>query len=472
MSGTATAVAAPPGGRVRARNRVLLGLALSYFAVLLDTTVLAVAEPDLAREPGSSTAALQWVVSAYLVAFGAALPAAGAAADRFGADRLFRLGAAAFGAVSLGCALAPGLWSLVGLRALLGVAAALSVPAGTALLGVLFPAAAERARAVSVWAGVSGAAMACGPVVGGVLVGRFGWRSVFWLNLPLTVLVLVLTAAGALTASGVPRAPRRGRRTDWWAQGALAAALALLTDALIAAGAGAGVRAALSGAGALLAGGGFARREFRERRGGGGGGDGPGELARTVLAPGMRTALAAGAAVGFTLLGVLFVLPLLFVRVWSWSAAGAGAAFLPMTLSPACVPLLLTGRLVARLGPWRPVAAGLVLLAAGCAGAAAAVGGGAAYPVLAVALGAVGFGVALALPALVAAVVGAAPAGSAGAAGGLLNAVRQVGSSLGVAVLGAAMAPPDRAGAALALLLPVPVCAGAAVLVRRRLRAG
>ncbi|MFJ1756360.1 MFS transporter [Kitasatospora sp. NPDC088134] len=453
MSSTATAataVAAPPGGRVR--SRVLLGLALSYFAVLLDTTVLAVAEPGLAREPGSSTAALQWVVSAYLVAFGAALPAAGAAADRCGADRLFRWGAAAFGALSLGCALAPGLWALVGLRALLGVAAALSVPAGTALLGVLYPVAAERARAVSVWAGVSGAAMACGPVVGGALVGWFGWRSVFWLNVPLTVLVLALTASRGL------RVPRRARRTDWWSQGALAAALALLTDALIAAGAGAGWHAVLSGAGALLAGGGFVRRE---RRGGG-------ELARTVLVPGMRTALLAGAAVGFTLLGVLFVLPLLFVRVWSWSVAGAGAAFLPMTLSPACVPLLLTGRLVARLGPWRPVAAGLVLLAAGCAGAAAAVGGGAPYPVLAVALGAVGFGVALALPALVAAVVGAAPAGAAGSASGLLNAVRQVGSSLGVAVLGAASAPPDRPGAALALLLPVPVCAGAAVLVRRR----
>ncbi|RKE16922.1 MFS transporter [Streptomyces sp. TLI_171] len=449
MLTTAVRPFAPP----LARTRVLLGLSLSYFAVLLDTTVLAVAEPDLARSLGSSTAGLQWVVTAYTVAFGAVLLSAGTLADRFGADRLFRLGVAGFGAASAACALAPGLWSLVVWRAVLGVAAALSVPSGMALLGVVFPVPAERARAVSVWAGVSGAAMACGPVVGGALVGWFGWRSVFWLNVPLTLLVLALTASRGL------RAPRRAQRTDWWSQAALVAGLALLIDALIAAGAGEAGQAAVAGAGALVAGGWFVRRER------------DGELRRVVLAAdGVRTALAAGAAVNFALLGVLFVLPLVFVRVWGWSAAVAGAAFLPMTVSPAGVPLLLTGRLVARRGPWLPVVAGAALLAAGCAGAAAAVGFGASYPVLAMALGAVGFGVALSLPALVAAVVSSAPAGATGAASGLLNAVRQVGASLGVAVLGALVAVPDRTGAATALLLPVPVCAVAAVLALGRAR--
>nr|WP_237419027.1 MFS transporter [Kitasatospora sp. SID7827] len=431
-------------------------MSLSYFAVLLDTTVLAVAEPDLAASLGSSTAGLQWVVSAYSVAFGAVLLSAGTVADRFGAHRLFRVGAAAFGAASLLCALAPGVWVLVAARALLGVAAAVSVPAGMALLGVLYPVPAERARAVSVWAAVSGAAMVCGPVLGGALVGWFGWRSVFWLNVPLTVLVLVLTASSAV------RAPGRPGRVDWWSQAGLVVALALLTDALIAAGSDGGWHVGVSGAGAVLAGGWFARRERA------------GELRRGLLAAaGVRAALVAGAAVNFAVLGVLFVLPLVFGRSWGWSAALAGAAFLPMTVSPACVPLLLTGRLVARVGPWRPVAAGLVLLAAGCAGAGAALGRGAPYGVLAVALGAVGLGVALSLPALVAGVVGAAPAGTAGSASGLLNAARQVGASLGVAVAGALVggaaggAAPGRAGSAGALLVAAAVCAVAVLPVLR-----
>ncbi|MFH9348360.1 MFS transporter [Kitasatospora sp. NPDC017646] len=124
----------PAASRAPARTRALLGIALGYFMVLLDTTVLAVAEPDVASSLGSSTAGLQWAVTGYSVAFGALLLSAGAAADRYGAHRAFRFGIAAFGAGSLLSAFAPDIWALVLLRAVLGVAAAACVPASMALI--------------------------------------------------------------------------------------------------------------------------------------------------------------------------------------------------------------------------------------------------------------------------------------------------------------------------------------------------
>ncbi|MFB7472969.1 MFS transporter [Kitasatospora sp. NPDC056184] len=443
------------GGAVRSRpdsrTRALLGIALGYFAVLLDTTVLSVAEPDLASSPGSSTAGLQWVVTGYSVAFGAVLLSGGVIADRYGAHRAFRWGIAVFGAGSLLSALAPGLSALVVLRALLGVAAGAAVPASTAMIARLYPDPAERARAVAVWAAVSGCAMAFGPVVGGVLVGLGGWRAVFWVNVPLTALVL------ALTAGRVVRCPRGGRPVDWWTQLAVCAALALATDALIEAGAGAWTRAGWSAGAALLAGTLFARRERRSAA--------PVLRSDVVRAPGMAKVLLAGAAVNFALLGLLFLLPLLLRDGRGLSPALAGLAFLPMTLPPGFNPLL-TGLIVARVGPWRPAVGGLALLAGGCLVIAAAVAAGAPYPLLAVGLSGAGFGVSFALPALVTAVVSAAPKGAAGAAGGLLNAVRQVGASLGVAVLGAFAGSPGRAGAA--LLLPAAACAAAGLLLARR----
>ena len=429
-------------------SRPLLGLALAYFMVLLDTTVLAVAEPDLARSLGSSQSGLQWTVTAYSVAFGALLLTAGAVTDRYGAERVFRLGVGLFGLGSLLSALAPDLAALVALRALLGVAAAACVPAGMALLSHLYPVPAQRARAIAVWSAISGCAMAFGPVVGGALVSLGGWRAVFWVNVPIAVLVLALTAVPAL------RVPRGARRIDWWGQFAGCVALALLTDALIALGAGRWTHAALSGAvtlGAALA---FVARERRSPA--------PSLPPEVLRAPRMRPVLLAGAAANFAMLGVLFVLPLLLQRTLHLSPALAGAALLPMTLPPGFNPLL-TGRLVGRIGPWKPAVGGLALLALGGAVLAVAAGAQAPYPVTAVGLLAIGFGVSFALPALVTAVVTTAPAGAAGVASGLLNAARQLGSTLGVAAVGA-----FAVGSAPALLLPVAVCVVAALVLARR----
>lgn len=336
---------APPG-----RTRALAGIALGYFMVLLDTTVLSVAEPDLARSfGGAGVTGLQWTVTGYTLVFGAALLTAGSVADRYGAHRVFRVAVAAFGLGSLLSALAPSLWALVGLRALLGLAAAGCVPASMAMIARLYPVPAERAKAVAVWAATSGAALVAGPVSGGALTDLAGWRAIFVINGPLAAVTLALTAGAAV------RCPRGDRRIDWAAQILACAAVALLTDMLIALGARSFVHAAWSACATAVAVCAFAVRERR--------GHAP-VLAPAVLrAPGVPGALLAGAAVNFAMSGVLFVLPLLFQQELGLTPGKIGAALLPMTL-PFAVNPLLTGRIVARSGPRPPVLAGLGLLAA------------------------------------------------------------------------------------------------------------
>jgi MFS transporter, DHA2 family, methylenomycin A resistance protein len=418
-------------------------MSLGYFMVLLDTSVLAVAEPALAGALHADVADLQWATTGYTVVFAALLLSAGAVADRHGADRVFRAAVAVFGLGSLLCALAPTIGVLVALRALLGAAAAACVPASLALIAQLNPEPAARTRAVARWAAISGAAVAAGPVVGGALIGPAGWPAVFLLNVPIAVLVLAATR-------GAPRSPRGGRRIDWAAQAAACAVLALVTDALIAAGAAAWPHAAAAGAAALVAAGVFVRLERRS---------GAPVLDPALLrAGGVRAGLAAGAAVNFALTGLLFVLPLVLRDRFGLSPLATGLAFLPLTLPFALNPPL-TGRLVARVGPRPPVLLGLALVTAAGAALAAAAATGAGYGWLAVGLVLAGLGTSFALPALVGAVVAAAPEGTAGAAGGVLNAARQAGASLGVAAMGGCLA---LSGPAAAFALAALACAATA----------
>jgi DHA2 family methylenomycin A resistance protein-like MFS transporter len=431
-----------------------VGVALGYFMVLLDTTVLAVAEPDLAASLHTSVAGLQWATNSYTVVFAALLLSAGALADRLGAQRVFRAGVALFTVGSLLCSLAPSLGALIGVRVVLGASAAACVPSSLALVTRLHPDPAERSRAVATWAAISGAAVAAGPPAGGALVAAAGWRAVFLVNVPLGLLILALTATPAL------RSPRGSRRLDWPAQITACAVLALATDALIAAGALHPAHALVSGAAAGAAAVLFAARERRS----------PAPvLDRALLrVRAARAGLAAGAAVNFTLTGVLFVLPLLLQRRGDGPLA-TGLALLPLTVPFVANPPL-TGRIVAARGPRLPVLTGLALLAAGTTVVAAADRTHAADGWLALGLLLTGLGVSFALPALVAAVIGAAPEGSAGAAGGLLNSARQSGASLGVAAMGAPLTVHPATGAPWAFATAAVVCAGAGAWFARATR--
>ena len=436
----------------------LLGISLGYFMVLLDMTVLAVAEPDLARSLHPSTAGLQWVVTAYTVTFAAALLSAGAGADRFGARRVFTVGVVTFGLGSLACAGAPNLATLVAMRAVLGVAAAACVPASLAMIADLYPEPARRARAVSVWAAVSGAAVAAGPVLGGLLVALGGWRAVFLVNVPVAALTCLLVRGPA--PAPVARSDGR-RRTSWSAQLAATVAFALGTDAVIAFGAGDTLHGACSLAVTAVA---VAGLVLFDRRA---------EAPLLVHGPGLAPALVTGAAVNATLSGVLFVVPLVLAHRTGLSALQTGVAFLPMTV-PFAVNPLLTGRLVARRGPWPPLLLGVALLGTGSLALALAVhddalSGHGGFVVLLTALAALGFGTSFALPSLVALVIGAAPSGAAGRAGGLLTAVRQLGASVGVALAGSFVVDAPAAG----IVALAGLCAGAlGLLVVSRARAG
>ncbi|MEU1089993.1 MFS transporter [Streptomyces sp. NPDC005576] len=390
-------------------------------------------------------AQLQWAVTAYTVAFAALLLSAGAAADRYGAERLFRGGVAVFVLASALSTVAPDLTALLVLRALAGAAAAACVPASMAMIGRLFPEPAARARAISVWAAVSGAAVAAGPIVGGALVGAAGWRAVFLVNVPVGLVVLALTWTRAVVS------PRGARRIDWAAHSAAAVALALLTDALIAAGAGSPAHAVWSAAGCALATPAFLARERAS---------GSPVLNRALLrSAGVRAGLLAAAAVGFVLAGSLFVLPLLLQRQHHLSPLETGLVFLPLTVPFAANPPL-TGRIVARRGPRLPILTGLALLTAGGVALARPVFAQGTSRWLVPGLLLTGFGISFVLPALVTAVVQAAPEGTAASAGGLLNAVRQVGATLGVAVMGALA----TLHTGWALLLSAGVCAFAGLV--------
>ncbi|MFC4910891.1 MFS transporter [Actinomadura gamaensis] len=421
--------------RARAGTRTipLLGVSLGYFMVLLDMTVLSVAEPDLASSLHASVSGLQWATTSYTVVFAALLLTAGAVADRFGAHRVFRSGIAAFGVLSLLCAAAPGLWTLVALRGLLGVAAAACVPASMAMITRLYPDAPDRTRALATWAAISGSAVAAGPVLGGLLVGAAGWRAVFVVNGPIAVAVLALTAGAAV------RCPRGTRRINVRSQLAVCAVLGLATDALIAAGASAWPHAAISAVAAIAAAVVLVALERRAR----GKADAEAVVNPALLrSGGVLMGLGVGAAVNFALTGDLFVLPLTLHR----GPVATGLAMLPMTV-PFILGPPITGRIVARFGPRPALLGGTTLLAVG--------GVLLACHVLTAGLLLTGCGVALALPSLAAAVMAAAPDGTAGSAGGLLNAVRQCGATLGVAVAGAfATSHPS-----VALLVPGVVCA-------------
>ncbi|GAB3666715.1 MFS transporter [Actinocorallia lasiicapitis] len=411
----------------------LVGLSLGFFMVLLDSTILNVALPDLSADLGGGVAAQQWTVNAYLVAFGALLLSSGAITDRYGATRVFRFGLAAFAVASLLCALAPTIGALVVLRGLQGATAA-AVPVSTlALMGAMYPDAKLRARALGVWAALTGLGFAAGPLLGGVLVAAGGWRSVFLVNLPFAVAGLLLSRELGVTDR------TRQVRLDWRSQLVAIAALALLTDTVIQAPEG---RALLPGLLTALA---FAVLFAAERRS-----PAPALPPLLLSVHDVRTAVLAGAAVQFQMAGGLFVLGLHFLDARRFGTVEAGLAFLPLTIAPLFGPLV--GRLIARIGPRPTIRIGLTVAFGGNVLVGAGILAEAPFPMLVAAFTVLGFSVPLNMIPLTAQLVSAAPPGTAGTAGGLFNGIRQVGGALGVAVRGAIVAawgPVDGTGYAL-----------------------
>lgn len=426
------------------------GIAAGNFLVLLDASILTVALPDVQSDLHASAASLTWAVNAYTVVFAGLLLAAGSIADRLGPRRVYRYALAGFAALSLACAAAPGIGTLIGGRALLGAAAAGLVPASLALLAALYPDKGKRARMVGAWAAVTSVGLVCGPIIGGVLVEAGGWRWVFLINPPIALAALAFS--GRLTG----QRPGHGRPIDRLGLLLSIVALGALSFGLISGGTSGWARPAPIAA-LLLAALATALLIPAERR-----------AVSPVLPPGLlrlsrvRADIVAGSVASMIFYGVFFALTLWLQRERGLSPAEAGFAFLPMTL-PMCVLPLVAGRLVARFGARPVILTGLVAdLAAGVLLAFVGPHGSLGWVVgaqIALVLGST-----LAIPAATADMSTAAPPDLAATGQGAFNAARQGGSALGVALLGT-LATLSAVGTTLAVFA---VAAIALVLVARQ----
>jgi DHA2 family methylenomycin A resistance protein-like MFS transporter len=437
----------------------LVASSLAFSLVLLDATVVNVALPAIREDLGAGVTELQWVVNAYTLALASLLLSAGALSDRFGGRRMALLGASLFAVASGAAAAAPSVATLVAAQVVLGIGAAALVPASLAMLTRAYPEPGRRARAVGVWASTSAAAFAAGPVLAGLLIEVIGWRAIFAVNLPFAAAVLVLVARGIAPAPApVPAGGRPG--LDLPGQAAAVVALAALTLGLIeSGGSGWGSPLVLGAlAVAVAAGTAFVAIErravspmlplalFRERA--------------------FTTSAAVGLLVSFALYAELFLVSLYLQDVRGLSALETGLAFLPQPILFALAGMP-AGRAVARFGPRAPLAAGGVIAAAGALVLLAA-GQHSPYGLLVLGMALFGAGAGAVIPAITTAVVSSVPQAQVGIASAALNASRQTGGVLGIAVLGGLVADGAfLAGMHLALGVAAATLLGAALLGTR-----
>ncbi|HYL56675.1 MAG TPA: MFS transporter [Gemmatimonadales bacterium] len=410
---------------MRIRHPVILAaVCLGYFMAVLDSTVVNVALPDMARSLGTGIAGMQWVVDGYALLFASLMLMAGTLGDRWGNKETFAAGLGLFTLASGLCGVAPNLGTLIAFRALQGVGAAVQVPASLALLRHHYHDARERAVAIGIWAAATGVAVAAGPVVGGLLTHVWSWRAVFLVNIPVGIVGIFLTLRY------VPAVPRVAHGDlDLVAQALAFLTLAALTFALIQGGvwgwtSGPVLVAAVGAALAAFYWYEGERRATHPML--------PLELFRDST---FSAATAVGAILSFGFYGELFLMSLFFQQVQHRTALAAGLALLPQT---AVVSLgnVVSGQLTARYGSRPPMVVGLAIGGLGLGGLALIT----ARASLAATVGpmvAVGFGAALAMPAMTAAVIEHTPKDRAGIGSAVLNASRQVGGVVGIALLGA-----------------------------------
>ncbi|MFJ1752154.1 MFS transporter [Kitasatospora sp. NPDC088134] len=409
--------------------------AAAAMLVALDGTVLLIAQPAMRRELDASAAELQWTSTGYLVAVAALLVVSGRLGDRYGHRRTLLAGVLGFGASSAAIALAPTVGWVVGLRVAQGAFGALLQPGTLALLRLCCPP--ERlGRAIAVRTGAIAVAAGAGPLLGGVLVDAFGWRAVFWVNLPVAVLIAAMTLA-----LRPPRVEGRAQRLDLAGAALLAAALAVLVHALAAVpDRGRSGRGPELACAAVL----LAVLVAHERRAAEPVVPRPVARSRPVTA---SLALLLTSSAG--LFGTLFSTTFRLQDALHVGPLGAALRMLPLTAlmvlgAPAAA------RALGRWGPRRTASAGVLLLVAGI-GALAGPGGGGSAPVLTgVASALLGAGFAAVMVTATGSVVGDAPPGHAGAVGGLKQTAMNIGPTLGIAT--AAGAGTHGALPALALL--------------------
>jgi len=403
------------------RLGTLAASCVAQFMLLLDVTIVNVALPSIQSELGVTAANLQWVVNAYVVVLAALILVAGTIGDRAGRRRMLVLGLVIFTAASTACALATDDPQLVAFRAVQGIGAALMAPLALAILIDAYPPE-RRAWAIGIWAAVAGIGFGAGPIVGGALIAAFDWSAIFWVNVPMGVIGVVLTLAYVRESRDPTPRP-----LDLPGAVLAAAALFCITFGLVQTESHGWTSAQTLGflaAGFVLLAG-FVVRErttrepmlplaiFRRR---------PFTLATLTY-----VALYAGLATA------LFYVSLFFQDVKGWSALQTGVSWLTMNV-PFLVASLFAGRVQQRFGAIRVVAVGATLGGLALAGFGLLSAGSGFLAALPSFL-ALGLGFGLAVPAVSAMGMAAIEAERAGLGSGVLNTARQFGAALGVAAL-------------------------------------
>jgi EmrB/QacA subfamily drug resistance transporter len=410
------------------RRRLILAICcLSLFIVGLDVTIVNVALPTIQSDFHASLSDLQWIMDAYTLVLASFLMLAGSTADRLGRRRIFRIGLVLFTLGSLACSIAPSLGFLVAARILQALGGCMLNPVAMSIVTNTFTDAKERARAIGVWGAVFGLSMACGPVVGGVLVSAISWRAIFWVNVPVGIAAIVLTTI-FVPESKAPRA----RRPDPVGQLLVILSLASATTAIIEGPRRGWASGLIIGAFAVAVISIAALIAYESRR------TEPLLDPRFFRSTPFSGATAIAVCAFLCLSGFLFLNALYLQDTRGYSPLHTGLMTLPMaaanvTLAP------LSGRLVGSIGPRVPIlGAAFFILTAALIMATFTATTSLVIVVLAYLLMGCGFGLVNA-PITNTAVSGM-PRAQAGVAAAVASTSRQVGSSLGVAVFGSILA--------------------------------
>jgi DHA2 family methylenomycin A resistance protein-like MFS transporter len=406
----------------RRRRLTLVAMCIAQGMTLLDVTIVNTALPSIQRELHMTAGRLEWVISAYALSLAAFIPLGGALGDRYGRKRFFLAGMVVFTFGSVACALSTSDLALIGSRALQGAGGAFMSALTLAILTETYPVE-RRAGAFGMWAAISGLGFGLGPVIGGVLLSVFSWSSVFWVNVPLAIAGF-LTAFVAVTESRNPE----GRALDVVGMVAIALGLLGITFGLIESSS--HPWASFDVAAPLVVG--IVLVVFFVLW--------EGRTSSPMLPPSLLRARSFVSGCGVYLLtylalaGVMFYVTLLFQDVEGWSPFRTGVSWLSMNI-PFILIAQFAGRLRRRFQPVAIVASGCLVGAAGVA-VLASLSDTTSFGVAFVGYVLVGLGWGTLVPGVVNVAMRDVPPGVSGGASGLVNAARQVGTSVGLAVLG------------------------------------
>ena len=420
-SATLPVMAEAPDRDARHERLTLFAMCFGLFMIMLDNTIVNVALPSIQRELHIRPETLAWTVNAYVVPFAALILLGGKLGDRFGRRRMFVVGLSIFTCASAACALSSTAGTLVAARAIQGAGAALMNPLSLSILVATFPPK-RLPAAIGIWAGISGLGLAIGPLLGGVLVENANWSAVFWINVPIGLIAVVVTLWAVRESWDVS-----GRSLDLPGASLVTASLFCVVWGLIKSdthGFGSAYVIGFLTAGLVLA---VAFVIWEQRCS-----DPmlPLDFFKHRL---FTVSDAVMLLVGFALFGAIFYGALFLQNIQGYSALQAGVRTLPWTLMILVVAPI-AGRVNIRIGARLPSSCGMLLVGVGLVGLAhldATSPYSAIWPYFMLC----GVGTALAMPTLSATAMGAIPAVKAGVASGVLNTARQIGGALGIAVM-------------------------------------